>query len=132
MSNNSSNSYNLSSVTKSLQQNVAGMNAKSNIVTPLLWIFLPTLASTVASSIWSKNSCVTIWLLCIISSVVFTVIGIYVYLICKDKLYLLRSEHYDLVSKQMDSKRGVEKIENHPQFKNVDDFVKSADGEKNE
>lgn len=130
MSNISSDSYSLSSVTRSLQQNVAGMNAKSNIVTPLLWIFLPALASTVASSIWSKDSYVTIWLLCIISLIVLAVIGIYVYLICKDKLYLLRSEHYDLASKQMDSKRGVEKKANSHTFDSINNyFVRSEEKE---
>lgn len=84
--------------------NITGMDAKSNIVSPFLWLFFPLLISTVTISIFGKpeQQPIIIWLLILISIIIITVVAIYVYLMKTKQMGLLRSEHHHLEEKRLD------------------------------
>lgn len=85
--------------------NITGMDAKSNIVSPFLWLFFPLLISTVTISVFGKseqNQLIIIWLLILISIIILSVVTIYVYLMKTKQMGLLRSEHHHLEEKRLD------------------------------
>ena len=59
--------------------NVEGMNARSNVLVSLLWLFFLTLCSTITYGIWGEKEIVQYILLAFLAVELFTIIGVYVY-----------------------------------------------------
>ncbi|AHG81892.1 hypothetical protein F542_11740 [Bibersteinia trehalosi USDA-ARS-USMARC-188] len=76
-------------------ENVKGMKSKSNVISPVLWIYFSTLVSFISYSSFSKNpnQLIIVWLLIFLSGLILTVIIMFVVLIFKYP-DLLRSEMY--------------------------------------
>lgn len=78
-------------------ENIKGMEAKSNVISPLLWIYFSTFVGTISyiSFATQPNNMVIIWLLVFLSGLLLTVIATFLVLIIKTPDFL-RSEMYAL------------------------------------
>ncbi len=75
--------------------NVEGMNARSNVLVSLLWLFFLTLCSTITYGIWGEKEIVQYILLAFVAVELFTIIGVYVYFAVNNP-DCLRSETFTL------------------------------------
>ncbi|MEE6030472.1 hypothetical protein [Avibacterium paragallinarum] len=82
--------------------NVEGMNARSNVIVSLLWLFFLTLGSTITYGIWGEKEFVMYFLLVILGIEIAAIIGAFWYFAINNPDYL-RSETYTL------SKLAIEK-----------------------
>ncbi|OOH91885.1 hypothetical protein BMT54_01895 [Pasteurellaceae bacterium 15-036681] len=82
--------------------NVEGMNARSNVIVSLLWLFFLTLGSTVTYAIWGNKEILLYFFIVALSVELLSIIAAYFIFAFKDP-DCLRSETYTL------SKLAIEK-----------------------
>lgn len=99
---------------------VEGMNAKSNVITSLLWLFSLTLIATTACGIWVEKEFILYFLLSFLGVEILAIILAYAFFAFKDP-DCLRSETFTLNKIAMekgqigDNSQGL--IENRPKDK---------------
>ena len=75
--------------------NVEGMNAKSNVLVSLLWLFFLTLCSTITYGIWGNKELVLYCLLVMLIIEILVIFGVYIYFAITNP-DCLRSETFTL------------------------------------
>ncbi|WP_439242387.1 hypothetical protein [Lonepinella sp. BR2474] len=98
-------------------QNVEGMNAKSNVIVSLLWLFFLTLTATITTAIWIENPLLLYSLIAFLTVEIVTIISVYIYFALKNP-DCLRSETFTLnkmaIEKGHIGDNGVGMVENRP------------------
>lgn len=74
---------------------VEGMNAKSNVIVSLLWLFSLTLIATITSAIWIEKEFILYALICFLGIEILAIIIAYAFFAFKDP-DCLRSETFTL------------------------------------